>query len=141
MNGNTMEEEWRDVAGQAGRYQVSNEGNFRSSLRSPGAAYTAKSVSVFQGKRVVYLSAKGKSLRRRVDFLVRQAFPGIVIDTEGPSPLSVKPCSSTHEVATEIILILKGSGPVIDFNDTKQALYAYSQLKELLTAANRRRQA
>jgi len=126
-------EEWRDVVGQEGRYQVSDKGGIRSLLRRPeGEEYTAKVVSLYGGKRVVYFSINGKQRRFRVDRLVQQAFSVIGIDMAVVNTQNM-PSPYVEQEAMKMILALKELGPVLDFNDTKQALYACSRIKEILT--------
>jgi len=129
-----MEEEWRDVVGQYGRYQVSNKENVRSLLRRPeGEEHTVKRVSLYGGKRVVYLMTHGKSTRKRVDLLARQAFSATETDNAEGADYALALSSSAEQAAMRIVLALKKLGPVLDLTDTKQALYACSRIKELLT--------
>lgn len=133
MKESMMEEDWRDVVGQEGRYLVSKAGGVRSLLRRPeGEEYTAKVVSLYGGKRVVYFCINGKQRRFRVDRLVQQAFSVIGVDKAVVNTQSM-PSPYVEQEAMKMILALKELGPVIDLNDTKQALYACSLVKELLT--------
>jgi len=128
-------EEWRDIAGYEGRYQVSNMGRVRS-LRA--GEYSAKKVSRYGARLIVYLNKGGIGKRVGVSSLIAQAFPGSTVDKAEACSVLVTPRSYVEDVATEIILALKRIGPVINFNDTEQTLNAYSQIKVLLTAKHGR---
>lgn len=65
-------EEWRNVAGYNGRYQVSNLGNVRGYKHG---AYTPKSVQMYGRRLVVYFSEGKSSKRFAVEALVSNAFP------------------------------------------------------------------
>jgi len=127
-------EQWKDIKGHEGRYQVSNKGGVRSLLRRPeGGESTDKVVSLYGDKRVVYLMINRKNTRLRVDLLVKKAFSVIAADkAEGVNTLTM-PSPSVEQEAMKMVLALKKLGPVLDLNDTKQALYACSRIKELLT--------
>lgn len=118
-------EEWRDVVGYSGRYQVSSRGNVRTGRQGD---YKAKSVQVYGKKLVVYLSEKKSSKRVTVSSLVSEAFPEL-----GTSSFPIR------DMVTEIILKLKSIGPVINFNDVEQVLCVYTHVNAVLAVVGGRK--
>lgn len=130
-------EQWKDVVGYEGRYQVSNDGNVRSLRGSQVVECRAKKVSVYGGRRVVYLNKGGRGTRVQIAYLVSQAFDGAGKDSrEEPRAVSAAPCyppDRPHEAAKAIVLALGGIGRTLDLTRVDEALYCYSRIKEVLS--------
>lgn len=69
-------EQWRDVVGYEGLYQVSDYGRVQSLPRNTTSGGILKKVSVTDGRGVVHLSANGVIRTRIVAHLVAEAFLG-----------------------------------------------------------------
>ena len=70
-----MKEEWRDIKGFEGKYQISNMGRVKSlNYRHTGKEKILKSYDYGQGYLYVHLCKDGKRKQCRINRLVAQAF-------------------------------------------------------------------